>query len=105
MVAIIQFVFFILDAVLGLLLFAIVATAILSWLVAFDVINLRNRFIYSVAQFLEAVTRPVLGPFQRIVPTLGGIDISPIIAILIITGIRRFLLPAAHNGLIALVAG
>jgi YggT family protein len=103
MVAIIQFVFFILDAVLGLLLFAIFATAILSWLVAFDIINLRNRFMYSVAQFLDAVTRPVLSPFQRIVPTLGGIDVSPIIAILILVGIRRFLLPAAEVALLNLV--
>ncbi len=104
MVAIIEFIFYILNAVIGLLLFAIVATAILSWLVAFDVINLRNRFIYSVAQFLEAVTRPVLSPFQRIIPTLGGIDVSPIVAILILTGIRRFLLPAAEAGLINLVS-
>ena len=70
--------------VLGLLVWAIIISAILSWLVAFDVINLRNRFVANVAHFLDAVTRPVLRPIQRIIPPLGGVDISPIIAILLI---------------------
>ena len=70
--------------VLGLLVWAIIISAILSWLVAFDVINLRNRFVASVANFLDAVTAPILRPIQRIVPPLGGVDISPIIAILLI---------------------
>ena len=70
--------------VLGLLVWAIIISAILSWLVAFDVINLRNRFVANVAHFLDAVTRPVLRPIQRIIPPLGGVDISPIIAILVI---------------------
>ena len=82
MVPLIGFVFFILDALLGLLVFAMIANAILSWLVAFDVINLRNQFVYGVARFLDAVTRPILGPLQRVVPSLGGIDITPIIALL-----------------------
>ena len=46
---------------------------------AFDVINLRNQFVYNVAHFLDAVTRPVLRPVQKIIPPLGGVDISPII--------------------------
>ena len=70
--------------VLGLLVWAIIISAILSWLVAFDVINLRNRFVANVAHFLDAVTRPILRPIQRIIPPLGGVDISPIIAILVI---------------------
>ena len=104
MVAIILFVAFILNALLSLLTFVIIANAILSWLVAFDVINLRNRFAYSVAHFLEAVSRPVLSPFQRFVPTFGGIDVSPIIAWLVIAGIQKFLLPAATTALVALVS-
>ena len=70
--------------VLELLVWAIIISAILSWLVAFDVINLRNRFVANVAHFLDAVTRPILRPIQRIIPPLGGVDISPIIAILVI---------------------
>ena len=81
---------------------ALIASAILSWLVAFDVINLRNQFVYNVAKFLDAVTRPVLAPFQKIIPPLGNVDISPIVAILVISGIQRYLLPAAHSSLLSL---
>ena len=75
MAPLIGFVFFILDALLGLLVFAMIASAILSWLVAFDVINLRNQFVYNVARFLDAVTRPILAPFQK--PWTAGPSIRP----------------------------
>lgn len=102
MAALINFVFFIVQALLGLLVFVLIANAILSWLVAFDVINLRNRVVYSIAHFLDSVTRPVLRPIQRILPSLGGVDLSPIIAILVIEGIRRILLPALQGTLLGL---
>src|SRR3954469_3696897 len=98
-----SFLHFILDAILGLLIWAIIINAILSWLVAFDVINLRNRFAYSVAHFLDAVTRPILRPFQRIIPSLGGVDVSPMIAVLILIAIRTYLVPAIATALIGLV--
>lgn len=98
-----SFLYFILNSLLGLLVWAIIINAVLSWLVAFDVINLRNRFVYSVARFLEAVTAPVLRPVQRIVPTLGGVDISPILVILIIEGIRRYILPMIFGPIIAAI--
>jgi YggT family protein len=104
MVAIINFIFFIVGALIGLLIWAIIISAVLSWLVAFNVINLRNPFVYNVTRFLDAVTAPVLRPFRRFIPSLGGVDISPIIAILVLTGIERYLLPAAQNGLINLFA-
>jgi len=100
MIAIIQFIFFIIGALIELLIWAIIINAILSWLVAFDVINLRNRFVYNVANFLDRVTAPVMRPVQRIVPTLGGVDISPIIVILILMGLQRYLLPALQGALI-----
>ena len=102
MAPLVGFVFFIIDALLGLLVFALIASAILSWLVAFDVINLRNQFVYNVARFLDAVTRPILAPFQKIIPNLGGVDISPVLAILVISGVQRYLLPAAHVSLLSL---
>ena len=86
---------YVLDALLGLLVLAIIISAVMSWLVAFDVINLRNRFVYSFNRFLDAVTAPVMAPFRRIIPPMGGIDISPIIALLVIQAIRKFLLPMA----------
>src|SRR3982751_5402629 len=102
MAAIINFVFFLVGALGQLLIWAIIISAVMSWLVAFDVINLRNRFVYSVAKFLEAVTRPVMAPVQKIIPPLGGVDISPIIVILVLQGAQRYLLPAARDFLLQL---
>ncbi len=99
-----SFLYFVIGGLLDLLIWAIIISAIMSWLVMFDVINLRNRFVYSLSRFLDAVTRPVLAPFQKIMPNLGGVDISPVLAILVISGIQRYLLPAVANGLIGLFA-
>jgi YggT family protein len=90
---VIHFLYFILDGLLGLLVIAIIISAVLSWLVAFDVINLRNPMVYNIARFLDAVTRPILRPVQKIIPPIGGVDISPIIVLLVIQGIRIYLLP------------
>jgi YggT family protein len=100
-----NFLYFIIDSLFGLMIFAIIVAAILSWLVAFDVINLRNRFVYSVSRFLDAVTRPVLAPFQRIIPPLGGVDISPVIAILVLQGIKGYLLPWIFRPIIGVLGG
>lgn len=72
------------NAILSMMIWAIVISAVLSWLFAFDVINPRNRFVGQVATFLDAVTGPILAPFRRVIPLLGGIDLSPIVAILLI---------------------
>src|SRR4051812_45574007 len=89
-----SFLYFVVGGLLDLLVWAIIISAILSWLVAFDVINLRNRLVYNVAHFLDAVTRPILRPVQRFIPPLGGVDISPIIVLIVIWGINGTLLPA-----------
>ena len=98
-----SFLQFLVSSLLSLLYWAIIISAVMSWLIAFDIINLRNRFVYNVHRFLDAVTRPVLAPFQRVIPTLGGVDISPIIVLLIIVGIQRFLLPMAFAPLKAIL--
>ena len=105
MFAIIQFSFFLLGSLLQLLIWAIIISAILSWLVAFNVINIRHPFARSVVHFLDAVTRPVLRPFQRIIPPMGGMDLSPIVVILVLSGAQRYLLPAAEGFLLRLAAG
>jgi YggT family protein len=87
------FIFYVISSLLSLLVFAIIASAILSWLVAFNVINIRHPVASGVVRFLDAVTRPVLAPFQRFIPSLGGVDISPIVAILVIQAARQYLLP------------
>ena len=72
------------NTLLSLLAFAIIASAILSWLFAFDVLNPRNRFVGQVAYFLDRITAPLLEPVRRVIPSLGGIDISPIVVLLLI---------------------
>ena len=72
------------DAIVTLLIYMIIASAILSWLLAFDVINHRNRFVNQLAAFLDSVTSPLLTPFRRVIPPLGGMDITPIVLLLLL---------------------
>jgi len=72
------------DAIVTLLIYMIIASAILSWLFAFDVINHRNRFVNQLAAFLDSVTSPLLTPFRRVISPLGGMDITPIVLLLLL---------------------
>ncbi len=83
--AVLDIVVFVLDFYVWLL----IASAILSWLIAFNVVNTRNQFVSAVAEFLYRITEPVLAPIRRMLPNLGGLDISPIVVILIIMFIER----------------
>jgi len=103
MAAIIGFVFFILGSLLSLLRLAIIISAILSWLFAFDVINHRNRFVNQLAVMLDRIVSPVLAPLRAVIPPLGGVDITPIIALILITGVMNYLLPASHAALLDLL--
>ena len=69
---------------LTLYVYLLIAAAVLSWLIAFNVVNPRNQFVAIVAEFLYRITEPVLRPIRSVLPNLGGIDISPVIVILII---------------------
>ncbi|HJV42859.1 YggT family protein [Caulobacter sp.] len=100
MAPIIHLVFFIINALVDLLWWAIVISAILSWLFAFEVINRRNEFVYNVASFLDRITDPILRPFRKIIPAIGGVDISPIIVLLLLRGVQIFILPALEAALI-----
>jgi len=74
--------------VLDLYIWLLIASAILSWLIAFNVVNTRNQFVSAVAEFLYRITEPVLAPIRSFLPNLGGLDISPIILILVIEFVR-----------------
>ena len=89
----ISFVVFVLQKIIGLLEFAIIASAVLSWLVAFNVINIRHPVARQIVHFLDAVTRPILWPIQRVIPPLGGVDITPLIALILLQGVSGYLLP------------
>ena len=69
---------------ISLYIWVLIISAVMSWLIAFKVVNTSNRFVYTVADFLYRVTEPALRPLRRILPNLGGIDISPIILILLL---------------------
>jgi YggT family protein len=91
------------NGLLTALFWAIVATAILSWLFAFDVINRRNQAVYQIATVLDRVTDPVLRPFRRLIPMIGGVDISPIVVLLLISGIQQYVLWPLRLTLLRLV--
>ncbi len=77
--------------VLDLYVWLLIAAAILSWLIAFNVVNTRNQFVSSIAEFLYRITEPLLRPIRNLLPDLGGLDISPIILILLIMLIQRII--------------
>ena len=70
--------------VLQIYVWLLIAAAVLSWLIAFNVVNTRNQFVATIGDFLYRITEPVLRPIRSMLPNLGGIDISPVILILII---------------------
>jgi YggT family protein len=74
---------------LDLYKFVIIAGAILSWLIAFNVVNIRNEFVRSVWNLFLALTEPLLRPIRRFLPNTGGVDISPIILLLGVMLIER----------------
>ena len=78
--------------VLQIYIWLLIAAAVLSWLIAFNVVNTQNRFVYSVADMLYRITDPALRPIRRLLPNLGGIDISPVILILFLLFIRDVVL-------------
>lgn len=79
------------DFALEIYIWIIIASAVFSWLYAFNVVNSRNPFVASVGEFLFKVTEPALRPIRRFLPDLGGIDISPIILFIIIYFIRQLM--------------
>lgn len=68
--------------VIDLYIWVIIIGAILSWLIAFDVVNRRNRAVYTIADGLYRLTEPALRPIRRALPDLGGLDISPVVLII-----------------------
>jgi YggT family protein len=79
------------DKVIDIYTWIVIASAIMSWLVAFGVVNTRNQFIRTVVDVLYRVTEPALRPIRRIMPNLGGVDISPVILLLLLFFLRSLL--------------
>ena len=87
------------SSLITLYIYIIVASAVMSWLIAFNVINPYNQFVRSIWQGLNALTEPVLRPIRRWMPDLGGIDISPMVLIIVLWFVQGVLLPVLARSL------
>ena len=79
------------DWVIQIYIWVLIASAILSWLVAFDVVNRRNPFVSKVGLFLYRATEPLLRPIRRVLPLIAGVDLSPLVLILLLWFVRNLL--------------
>ena len=79
------------DAIIKFYIYTLLAYVILSWLVAFRIINSWNQIVRQIMQFLTRIHEPILGRIRSLLPDLGGIDISPIIALMVVMFIRNLL--------------
>ncbi len=84
-------IFWLLGQLIHLYILAIIAAVVISLLINFGVINGRSRFVYTIADFLTRLTEPLLGRIRSFLPDLGGIDISPVIAILVLEALQYVL--------------
>lgn len=82
---------YMINLLIELYIWVLIASAVLSWLVAFNVLNTRNRFVYVVGDVLHRLTEPALRPIRRILPNFGGVDLSPVALILLLVFIRQLL--------------
>jgi len=81
------------QGLLSFFFWVIILNAIASWLVAFNIVNPRNGAVYQILRFLDAVSAPILAPFRRVIPLLGNVDITPLVALLVIEAVQVRLLP------------
>ena len=92
-------IFILLDNIITIYLWIIIINAILSWLVAFNVLNTQNRFVFSVLDVTYKLTDPALNKIRRFIPTFGSIDISPVILILLLIFLRNVIFEIFAPGL------
>jgi YggT family protein len=84
--------YYLVDTVFNVVWWLILASVVMSWLLAFNIVNLRNPVIAQIYRFVTALTEPLLAPIRRIIPSIGGIDISPIILLFVLQFLRLFVL-------------
>tara|TARA_Y100000310_G_scaffold231821_1_gene234536 strand:- start:562 stop:861 length:300 start_codon:yes stop_codon:yes gene_type:complete len=74
--------------IISFFIWAIVLSALMSWLIGFNIVNINNKMVYIFADFLNRLTEPFLNPIRRILPNLGGIDLSPVVLILLLIFVK-----------------
>ena len=82
------------STVIQLYIWILIASVVLSWLIAFNVVNTRNQFVAMIADALWRLTEPVLAPIRRFLPNLGGLDVSPVVLILLLIFARNLMYEA-----------
>jgi len=92
-------IFVLLDSVITIYIWIVIINAILSWLVAFNILNTQNRFVFSVLDTTYKLTDPALNKIRRFIPTFGSIDISPVILILFLMFLRNIIFEIFAPGL------
>ena len=92
--------FQLLDYLITLYIWALILAAVYSMLIAFNVLDTRNRLVWSIGDFLYRITEPVLRPIRNMLPNLGGIDISPVLVILVLQYLVRPLLGGLYLGIV-----
>jgi len=92
-------IFILLDSMITIYLWIIIINAILSWLVAFNILNTQNRFVFSILDATYKMTDPVLSKIRSFIPTFGSIDISPVILILLLMFLRNIIFEIFAPGL------
>ena len=92
-------IFILLDSVITIYLWIIIINAILSWLVAFNILNTQNRFVFSVLEATYKMTDPALNKIRSFLPTFGSIDLSPVVLILILMFLRNIVFEIFAPGL------
>ena len=91
--------FILIDSIITIYLWIIIINAVLSWLVAFNILNTQNRFVFTVLDTTHKLTDPALSKIRRFIPTFGSIDISPVVLILILMFLRNVIFEIFAPGL------
>jgi len=92
-------IFILLDSIITIYLWIIIINAILSWLVAFNILNTQNRFVFSVLDATYKMTDPALNKIRKFIPTFGSVDVSPVVLILLLMFLRNIIFEIFAPGL------
>ena len=92
-------IFILLDSIITIYLWIIIINAVLSWLVAFNILNTQNRFVFSILDTTYKMTDPALNKIRRFIPTFGSVDISPVILILLLMFLKNLIFEIFAPGL------
>lgn len=101
MIPVLEFLYFVIDVALTFLKWSIFISVIASWLIAFNVVNPYNKVVNQIITTVNKIVDPLCAPFRRIMPDLGGIDLSPMVVVVLIIGVQTYLLRPFFNMIIA----